>query len=133
MSTEQQRICTAPMCLAHLSLIVGLSLLTGYADLHVYDRMLPLALVGGLSFLLGLSEPRRSVLWAVIMGLGLPAVHLASHLVDYSSTEGLGEVWAAFVAFGPAFLGAGLGAALNLTLSRLTRHGEPVDSVSDLR
>lgn len=111
-----------------LILVYALALLVatavGYIDTHTKtDDNLPMVLVLlACTFLFGLAQPQHAWQWALIIGLGVPAAHLMGLLLGYRPPYPVQpNVLVTFIALVPAFIGAYLGALVNLAASHLLK------------
>ncbi|HMF54963.1 MAG TPA: hypothetical protein VK619_01270 [Pyrinomonadaceae bacterium] len=92
--------------------------LTGYVDLHAAEAHLPLLLLLVFGGLLGLAQPRRAGIYALVLGLCVPAAHLMAALVDYSPPYEVASFQSTFVALVPALAGAYTGAVVGWLTER---------------
>ena len=93
-------------------LAVLLSAAVGYVDTHARtdDNLPVVVLLLVLTFLFGVAWPKQAWLWALIVGLGVPAAHLLGLLVGHRPPYPVEpNVLATFLALVPAFVGAYLG------------------------
>jgi hypothetical protein len=62
---------------------VAFGLLVGYVDYHSEEVQLPALLLLVFAFLLGFAQPKGAWRWALVVGVGVPLVHLLGRTLGY--------------------------------------------------
>lgn len=109
---------------------LALAALTGWVDIHNTDVQPAAACVLVFSFLLAAIKPRLWWLWALLLGLSIPATHLCVRLFHITLSYPVNSYLSTFVALIPATIGAGLGLACGWIVSRMFPRGKPAQSTS---
>jgi hypothetical protein len=90
-----------------LALAVIFALAVGYVNIHASEVQAPVLSVLVFTFLLGCLDPKRAWLWALILGGAVPLSYALAptfgYAVPYPPDP---NIWASFIAFIPAFIGA---------------------------
>jgi hypothetical protein len=90
-----------------LSLAVIFGLAVGYVNIHSAEVQPPVLTILVFTFLLGCLDPRRAWLWALILGGAVPLSYALSPVLGYPVPYPPDpNIFAAFLAFIPAFIGA---------------------------
>ena len=73
-------------------------------------------------FLLGIVQPGKAWLWAIIVSLCLPGVYLLAHGLGYQPVSPPSPGWyASLLALIPAFIGAYAGVMLRMVAKKVTQ------------
>lgn len=64
-------------------LALGLSALVGYFDLHSDDAGIIAGFLVAGAFALGVLQPHAAWRWGLVVGLGVPVVHMLARVVGY--------------------------------------------------
>ncbi len=90
-----------------LGLAMLFGLVTGYVNIHSDEVQAPVLSILVFTFLLGCLDPRRAWLWALILGGAVPLSYALAPIFGYSVPYPPDpNIFASFIAFIPAFLGA---------------------------
>jgi uncharacterized membrane protein YjjB (DUF3815 family) len=82
-------------------------LFTGWIDFNNDEPQAAVLLILPLTFLLGLTLPRKAWLWAIIVACCLPSVYFLATTLGYQPVSPPSPGWyASFLALIPAFMGA---------------------------
>ena len=88
-----------------LSLIFSLS--AGLADIKYKNIFIPVLLIFVFTFVLGFFRPKYSLLWGIIVGLGIIVTHVFARVVDFQIPyEVQPNIFATLLALIPSFIGA---------------------------
>jgi hypothetical protein len=105
-----------------ICLILALSggIFAGWVDFNNDEPQAAVLVILVVTFLLGLLQPRLSGLWAIIVGLSLPAVYLVATKLGYQPASPPSPGWyASLLALIPAFIGAYSGALGRVIMNRV--------------
>jgi len=108
--------------LGWFSLVIALfgSAFAGWVDFNNDEPQAAVLVILAFTLLLGMLFPKRAWLWAIIVGLGVPAVYLVLHALGYQSVGQPSPGWyASLLALIPAFIGAYTGAVGRLIADRM--------------
>jgi hypothetical protein len=101
---------------------------TGWVDFNNDEPQAAVLVIVFTTGLLGMLLPRRAWLWAIIVGLGVPAVYLAARALGYQPTSPPSPGWyASLIALIPAFIGAYAGALARLIINSLRLRPDHID------
>jgi hypothetical protein len=83
----------------------------GWVDFYNDEVQATVMVILVMTFLLGLIEPRKAWLWAIIVALCVPGVYLVAHALGYQPVSPPSPGWyGSLIALIPAFIGAYAGA-----------------------
>jgi hypothetical protein len=89
----------------------------GWVDFNNDEVQATVLVILMMTFLLGLIEPRRAWLWAMILALCVPGVYLVARALGYQPVSPPSPGWyGSLIALIPAFIGAYAGALARFVL-----------------
>ena len=106
--------------LTWVCLILALTggIFAGWVDFNNDEPQAAVLVILVVTFILGLIQPRKAWLWAIIVALSLPAVYLFARSLGYQPFSPPSPGWyASLLALIPAFIGAYAGALGRVILS----------------
>jgi hypothetical protein len=103
-----------PFCFC-IALAVGL--LIGWIDLNVEEVQWSVLAILVIGALLGITCPHLAWLWSLVIGLCVPAMHLAARLIGYQPAYSMNNFAWTFLALIPAFIGTFGGAMARILLT----------------
>ncbi len=98
--------------------LVGAAL-AGWVDFNNDEPQAAVLVILFFTITLGLVQPAKAWLWAIIIALGLPVVYLAARALGSQPVSPPSPVWyASLLALIPAFFGAYLGVLARLMMNK---------------
>jgi len=92
----------------------------GWVDFNNDEPQAAVLVILVWTVLLGMLLPKRAWLWAIILGLGVPAVYLAARAMGFQPASPPSPSWyASLIALIPAFIGAYAGAVGRVMINSL--------------
>ena len=92
----------------------------GWVDFNNDEVQAAVLVILVVTFLLGMIEPRRAWLWAIIVALCLPGFYLIAHGLGHQPVSPPSPGWyGSLIALIPAFIGAYAGALARLAINRV--------------
>ena len=100
-----------------IALAVGLAAFTGWVDVHNSEVQPAAACVLVFSGVLSIARPRLAWLWALLIGLSIPATHAIVRTAGIALPYSVNSFAGTFIALIPAALGAGIGCAIGFAIA----------------
>jgi hypothetical protein len=94
----------------NFALAAFLALVVSFVNLNSNEVQLPALLTLGFSFFLASNDPKRVLLWSILIPVWIPIGEILRFILNSERTLGPSELLGSFLAFGFSFAGSYLGA-----------------------
>ena len=103
-----------------LAIALAAGVFAGWVDFNNDEPQAAVLVILVVTFVLGMVQPGKAWLWAIIVSLCLPGVYLLAHGLGYQPVSPPSPGWyASLLALIPAFIGAYAGVLLRMLVKKV--------------